>query len=311
MISGVWQRTVGGNQRMQLRSESKWGLLHQCDLLTSYMPNDYGAGLGSPTRRPTWPAWSRRRGPKSAAWPRSRRPGTCRSRWACTTSSRAAWVTAIHGDWESERYALARVRHRGAARLLRRGARRRGRAGPLAGVLEHREHEPGLPGQGRWSPTSTPSRPSARPNWRCGDGEPLATWAWLAWLATRPSRWTRRWRQLVFGAHHYVITGTEVDQVYLDLLGGWREAWQRGYEARRDAAGVLAARAWIPAGPAQPALVAIDTQGWLWSGPGSAPSWSPPRRGWPGSRRATMRRRSCSWPSTRGCIRTAAGPGRR
>jgi len=32
------------------------------------------------------------------------------------------------------------------------------------------------------------------------------------------------WRLLVFGAHHDAITGTESDQVYLDLLAGWRHA---------------------------------------------------------------------------------------
>jgi len=32
------------------------------------------------------------------------------------------------------------------------------------------------------------------------------------------------WRQLAFGAHHDGITGSESDQVYLDLLTGWREA---------------------------------------------------------------------------------------
>ena len=50
----------------------------------------------------------------------------------------------------------------------------------------------------------------------------------------------KAWRQLAFGAHHDAITGTESDQVYLDLLGGWREAWQRGDDARRAAAGYLA-----------------------------------------------------------------------
>jgi alpha-mannosidase len=34
----------------------------------------------------------------------------------------------------------------------------------------------------------------------------------------------KAWRQLLFGAHHDGITGSESDQVYLDLLGGWREA---------------------------------------------------------------------------------------
>ena len=34
----------------------------------------------------------------------------------------------------------------------------------------------------------------------------------------------KAWRHLLFGAHHDGITGSESDQVYLDLLGGWREA---------------------------------------------------------------------------------------
>jgi alpha-mannosidase len=34
----------------------------------------------------------------------------------------------------------------------------------------------------------------------------------------------KAWRQLLFGAHHDGITGSESDQVYLDLLAGWREA---------------------------------------------------------------------------------------
>ncbi len=44
----------------------------------------------------------------------------------------------------------------------------------------------------------------------------------------------------MFGAHHDAITGTEGDQVYLDLLGGWREAWERGDQARAAAVGYLA-----------------------------------------------------------------------
>ena len=33
----------------------------------------------------------------------------------------------------------------------------------------------------------------------------------------------KAWRQLAYGAHHDAITGSESDQVYLDLLTGWRE----------------------------------------------------------------------------------------
>jgi alpha-mannosidase len=36
----------------------------------------------------------------------------------------------------------------------------------------------------------------------------------------------KAWRQLVFNSHHDGITGSESDQVYLDLLGGWREAFE-------------------------------------------------------------------------------------
>src|SRR5260370_7914885 len=72
------------------------------------------------------------------------------------------------------------------------------------------------------------------------DGERLATLAWLAGAGYPAESLDKAWRQLVFGAHHDAITGTESDQVYLDLLGGWREAWQRGHDARQAAAGYLA-----------------------------------------------------------------------
>jgi alpha-mannosidase len=38
----------------------------------------------------------------------------------------------------------------------------------------------------------------------------------------------KAWRQLLFGAHHDGITGSESDQVYLDLMGGWRESLDLG-----------------------------------------------------------------------------------
>ena len=47
----------------------------------------------------------------------------------------------------------------------------------------------------------------------------------------------KAWRQLLFGAHHDGITGSESDQVYLDLLGGWREALELSREALDGALG--------------------------------------------------------------------------
>jgi len=71
------------------------------------------------------------------------------------------------------------------------------------------------------------------------DGERLATLAWLRGAPYPAESLDKAWRQLAYGAHHDAITGTESDQVYLDLLAGWREAWQRGDEARRSAIAFL------------------------------------------------------------------------
>ncbi len=72
------------------------------------------------------------------------------------------------------------------------------------------------------------------------EGERLATLAWLGGAPYPAESLDKAWRQLAYGAHHDAITGTESDQVYLDLLAGWREAWQRGDAARRDAITFLA-----------------------------------------------------------------------
>ncbi len=75
------------------------------------------------------------------------------------------------------------------------------------------------------------------------DGERLATLAWLAGAPYPAASLDKAWRQLVFGAHHDGITGSEGDQVYLDLMAGWREAWERGEAARAAAIRYLAERA--------------------------------------------------------------------
>ena len=47
------------------------------------------------------------------------------------------------------------------------------------------------------------------------------------------------WRLLAYGAHHDGITGVESDQVYLDLLTGWRDAWELGRAARDNSLELL------------------------------------------------------------------------
>ena len=61
---------------------------------------------------------------------------------------------------------------------------------------------------------------------RLADGETLAALANLLGAPVPRRALDKAWRQLVFGAHHDGITGSESDQVYLDLLGGWRESFE-------------------------------------------------------------------------------------
>lgn len=70
--------------------------------------------------------------------------------------------------------------------------------------------------------------------------ERFATFAALLTGADYPqAALGKAWAQLAYGAHHDAITGSEADQVYLDLLTGWREAWQLGGEVRDRALAVL------------------------------------------------------------------------
>lgn len=52
----------------------------------------------------------------------------------------------------------------------------------------------------------------------------------------------KAWVQLAYGAHHDAITGSESDQVYLDLLTGWRDAWELGRAAGTTRCGCCPAR---------------------------------------------------------------------
>jgi alpha-mannosidase len=69
------------------------------------------------------------------------------------------------------------------------------------------------------------------------DAEKLATLACLTGGARYPTAaLDKAWRQLAFGAHHDAITGSESDEVYLDLLTDWRDAHDLGTEIRDRAA---------------------------------------------------------------------------
>ena len=196
------------------------------------------------------------------------------------------WVTAIHRDWNTRyvwpRFVTAVPREFFAA--VRADAA--GRGAWL--VPQTRDMNPVYPGKDvSYIDTKQGQRAAEI---AVGEAERLATLAWLAGADYPAESLDKAWRQLVFGAHHDAITGTESDQVYLDLLGGWREAWQRGDEARREAAAYLAG--WHPLpGPGRPGGTTRPQDGPAEPSPHGSPagpraltvfntlSWAPVRRG--------------------------------
>ncbi|MDT5341095.1 MAG: hypothetical protein QOE52_279, partial [Mycobacterium sp.] len=72
------------------------------------------------------------------------------------------------------------------------------------------------------------------------DAEKFAVFAGLLAGADYPqAALAKAWVQLAYGAHHDAITGSESDQVYLDLLTGWRDAWELGRTARDNSLALL------------------------------------------------------------------------
>ncbi|MFC6016209.1 glycoside hydrolase family 38 C-terminal domain-containing protein [Plantactinospora solaniradicis] len=93
------------------------------------------------------------------------------------------------------------------------------------------------------------------------DAEKWATLAVLHGHARYPAEaLDRAWRLLVYGAHHDAITGTESDQVYLDLLGGWREAYDLAGDVHRRALTHLGGQV-DTTGPGWPVLV-FNSSSW-------------------------------------------------
>ncbi|MFI8083875.1 NEW3 domain-containing protein [Kitasatospora sp. NPDC086009] len=75
------------------------------------------------------------------------------------------------------------------------------------------------------------------------DAEKLATLATVQGLGRYPgAALDKVWRHLAYGAHHDAITGSESDQVYLDLLGGWREAYDLAADVRDRSLDALTGR---------------------------------------------------------------------
>ncbi|HUA42701.1 MAG TPA: glycoside hydrolase family 38 C-terminal domain-containing protein [Streptosporangiaceae bacterium] len=246
------------NTMMQFASEFEWLSPDGTGLLTSYMANHYGAGWVLHHAKTLAAA-------EADAYAQFRQ-------LAAVAATRnvllpvgadhvipARWATAVHRDW-NERYVWPRfvtaVPSEFFAAVRAEAAER-----DIWITPQTRDMNPVYTGKDVTYIDTKQAQRAAET--AVLDGERLATLAWLAGADYPAASLDKAWRQLVFGAHHDAITGSEGDQVYLDLLGGWREAWERGNDARAAAASHLArladtASLTAAAGPGL-AIVVINT----------------------------------------------------
>ncbi|MBO0825600.1 MAG: alpha-mannosidase, partial [Actinobacteria bacterium] len=216
--------SVGDNQLMQFASEFEWLSPDGTGLLTSYMPNHYSAG------------WLAGHHATDLATAESHAYDQFRQLAPVAATRNVLlpvggdhtipprWATPIHRDWNS-RYTWPRfvtaVPSEFFAAVRAEAAER-----DIWVMPQTRDMNPVYTGKDvSYIDTKQAQRAAEA---AVLDGERLATLAWLAGAPYPLGSLDKAWRQLVFGAHHDGITGSEGDQVYLDLLGGWREAWERG-----------------------------------------------------------------------------------
>ncbi len=229
------EKIHGGNRRMQFPADFEWLSPDGNGLLTSYMPNHYSAGWITQHAADLATAEKDAYGQfRSLAPVAATRNVLLPVGGDHVVPSR--WATAIHRDWNSRyiwpRFLTALPREFFAAIRAEKTA--------TGGwfMPQTRDMNPVYPGKDvSYIDTKQAQREGEI---ALLDGERLATAAWLAGASYPIASLDKAWRLLAYGAHHDAITGTEGDQVYLDLLAGWREAYERGAAARSDAVAYLA-----------------------------------------------------------------------
>ncbi|OAN30060.1 NEW3 domain-containing protein [Mycolicibacterium iranicum] len=225
----------GDPERMQFASEFEWMAPSGRGLLTHYMPAHYAAG---------W--WMDSSASLEEAEQQTYELFTNLKKVALTRNVLLPvgtdytppnkWVTDIHRDWNARytwpRFVCALPREFFAA--VRAELDDRGdSASP-----QSRDMNPIYTGKDvSYIDTKQANRAAEHVTL---EAEQFAVFASLLTGATYPeAALAKSWVQLAYGAHHDAITGSESDQVYLDLLTGWRDAWQLGRDIRDRALTLL------------------------------------------------------------------------
>ena len=227
----------GDPRRMQFPSEFEWIAPSGRGVLTHYMPAHYAAGwwmdAAADLAEAEAAVYALFCGLKQVAATRNvlLPVGT-----DFTPPNR--WITAIHRDWAARytwpRFVCALPREFFAAVRAELADRH------VDPVPQTRDMNPIYTGCAvSYIDTKQAHRAAEH---AVGDAERFATFAALLTGVSYPhAALTKAWTQLAYGAHHDAITGSESDQVYLDLLTGWRDAWALGSAARDQALAALSA----------------------------------------------------------------------
>ncbi|MCQ4083246.1 glycosyl hydrolase-related protein [Streptomyces sp. RB6PN25] len=243
------KQTVGDNKRMQFRSEFDWIAPSGTSLLTSYMPNHYSAGWRMDTAKDLLTAeataYDLFRDLKSVAATRN-----CLLPVGTDYAPPNRWVTRVHRSWAS-RYVWPKFVIAVPSEFFD-AVREELDANRIALSPQTRDMNPIFTGKDITYIDTKQAQREAENTLLAA--ERFATIAALLGAAYPARALDKAWRQLCFGAHHDAITGSECDQVYLDLLGGWREALELGRTTLGNAQAFIAAHA-DTRGPGIPLLV--------------------------------------------------------
>jgi alpha-mannosidase len=249
------RRHVGTNTGMQFPSEFEWVAPDGSGLLTSYMPNHYSAGW----QFNDLPTLAEAEAKAYALFQDLKAVAATRNVLLPVGDDHmipSRWATEIQRDW-NKRYQWPRfvvgLPAEFFARVREDAARRH-----IALRPQSRDMNAVYTGKDvSYIDTKQGQRAAET---ALADAEKVATLMTVLGARYPAEAIDKGWRQLCFGAHHDAITGTESDQVYLDLLGSWREAYEIGARVCGEAVAYLAGHVGT-AGEGRPLLV-VNTLSW-------------------------------------------------
>jgi alpha-mannosidase len=225
----------GDPERMQFASEFEWIAPSGRGLLTHYMPAHYSAGWWMDSSATLAEA----EGSTYLLFTKLKRVALTRNVLLPVGTDYTPpnkWVTQIHRDWNARyvwpKFVCALPSEFFAAVRAELGAR------GIAASPQTRDMNPIYTGKDvSYIDTKQANRAAED---AVLDAERFAVFARLLGGASYPqAALAKAWVQLAYSAHHDAITGSESDQVYLDLLTGWRDAWELGRTARDNALALL------------------------------------------------------------------------